>query len=85
MKEIFDKLRNFFSQYPQYIYLIIGIVFLILFIGAIKDKKWAIDPESSRQRFFYNTFGHQAFRLIISVVYLLGTIAGFGMAIIYTY
>ncbi len=83
MEEIFERLRTFFEKYPQYIYLIIGIVFLVLFVGVLKNKKWAIDPESGRQRFFYNTFGHKAFRFLIGTVYLLGTIAGFGSALLY--
>lgn len=85
MEEILNKLKDFFTKSPEYIYLTIGMVFLILFMGVLKDKKWAIDPNSGHQRFFYNTFGHKAFRLIIGVIYLLGLIAGFGMTMLYAF
>ena len=83
MKKILNDIKNFFIQFPEYIYLIIGIIFLVLFIGVIKNKKWAIDPESSNQRLFYNTFGHNAFRKFIGFVYLLGIISGFSGFLIY--
>lgn len=78
MEKILNDLKVFFSKSPEYIYLIIGIVFLVLFIGVLKDKNWAIDPASGNQRFFYNTFGRKAFRLFIGAICLLGVIAGFG-------
>lgn len=85
MEEILNNIKDFFTKSPEYIYLIIGLVFLTLFIGVLKNKKWAIDPNSGHQRFFYNTFGHQAFRIIIGGVYLLGMIAGFGMTMLYIF
>ena len=83
MEDIFNKLQAFFYASPEYIYLIIGIVFLVLFIGAVKDKTWAIDPESNAQRMFYNAFGHKVFRIFISGIYLMGTLAGFGGFLLY--
>lgn len=83
MEEILNNTKDFFTKSPEYIYLLIGIVFLILFIGTLKNKNWAIDPESNAQRFFYQTFGLATFRIVIAVVYLLGIIAGFGMSLFY--
>jgi hypothetical protein len=83
MDEIFNTLKDFFAASPEYIYLIVGIVFLVLLIGAIKDKKWAIDPESTSQRMLYNTFGHEVFRILIGGAYLLGTLSGFGGFVMY--
>ncbi len=83
MENIINDLKGFFTEFPEYIYLIIGIVFIVLFIGVLKNKSWAIDPESGNQRMFYNTLGHNAFRISIGVIYLLGTIAGFGGFFLY--
>lgn len=85
MEKTLNELNVFFTQSPQYIYFIIGVVFSVLFYGALKDKKWAIDPESGQQRFFYNTFGHKAFRIIVGVIYFLGIIVGFGMMLLFYY
>lgn len=84
MEKTLNDIKEFFIQFPQYIYLIIGIISLVLFIGVIKNKNWAIDPESGNQRMFYNTFGHNAFRKFIGFIYLLGIIAGFSGFLIYT-
>ncbi|MEW7280278.1 immunity 17 family protein [Aquimarina sp. 2201CG1-2-11] len=83
MEEQLNNLKDFFTDFPEYIYLIIGIVFIILFIGALKNKNWAIDPASGNQRMLYHTFGHKAFRIVISIIYLLGIIAGFGGFLLY--
>ncbi len=83
MEKILNSLKDFFVVYPEYIYLIIGIVFLVLFIGVIKNKNWSIDPESGNQRMFYKTFGHKTFRIFIGVIYVLGTIAGLGGFLLY--
>jgi len=83
MEKILNSLKEFFAEYPEYIYLIIGIVFLVLFIGALKNKNWAIDPANSTQKFNYEIFGHNAFRIFIGVIYLLATIAGFGGFFLY--
>ncbi|SEL49005.1 Immunity protein 17 [Aquimarina amphilecti] len=77
MEKILNNVKDFFTEFPEFIYLIIGIVFLVLFIGTVKNKNWAIDPESGNQRMFYNMFGHKTFRVFIGVVYILGTVAGF--------
>ncbi|WP_299117439.1 Imm17 family immunity protein [uncultured Winogradskyella sp.] len=83
MEELLNNLKDFFTKFPEYVYLIVGIVFLVLFIGVLKNKNWAIDPNSGNQRMFYNTFGHKSFRVVIGIVYLLGTIAGFSGFILY--
>ncbi|WP_298311100.1 immunity 17 family protein [uncultured Aquimarina sp.] len=83
MEKTLNRLKDFFAEYPQYIYLIIGIVFLVLFIGTLKNKNWAIDPANSTQKFNYEIFGHKAFRIFIGIIYLLGTIAGFGGFFLY--
>ncbi len=85
MEELLNNIKMFFTKYPEYIYLIIGIIFCVLFIGALKDKKWAIDPASGNQRLFYNRFGYKAFRRVISIIYLIGTIAGFGGFFVYLF
>ena len=85
MNEILNDIKEYFEKFPEYIYLIIGIVFLILFIGLLKNKNWAIDPESGNQRIFYNTFGRKAFKIFIGFVYVLGIIAGFSVFIIYKF
>lgn len=77
MEKKLNNIKEFFIEFPEYIYLIIGIVFLVLFIGVLKNKNWAIDPESGNQRMFYNTFGHNSFRKFIGFIYLLATISGF--------
>lgn len=73
-----EKAKAFFTEYPEYIYLITGVIFLILFIGTLKNKNWAIDPNSGYQRFFYNTFGRKAFRIVTGSVFLLAAITGIG-------
>ncbi len=83
MEKLFKNLKMFFTKHPEYIYLVIGVIFCVLFIGALKDKKWAINPESGHQRFLYNNFGHRVFRILISVIYLIATIAGFGGFLLY--
>lgn len=83
MEEVFNNIKEFFVEYPEYIYLIIGAVFLVLFIGVVKNKNWAIDPASGNQRLFYRWFGHKAFRICIGIIYLLGIIAGFGGFFLY--
>lgn len=91
MEELQTKLEAFLEQAktfsyanPEWIYLIIGIVFLVLFIGILKNKNWAIDPESGNQRFFYKTFGRTAFRIIVGGLFLFGSIAGFGGFYLYS-
>ncbi len=83
MEEILNNLSDFFTQSPEYIYLIVGVIFLIFLIGAIKDKKWAIDPANGNQRLFYKKIGHKSFRLIMSIVYLIGSISCFIMFLFY--
>lgn len=90
MGELSDKVETFFEQVkefsfanPQWIYLIIGVISLVLFIGILKNKSWAIDPNTGNQRLFYRTFGRTAFRIVIGSVFLLGTIAGFGLFLLY--
>ncbi len=85
MENLLNSLKVFFTKYPEYIYLIIGIVFFILFMGTLKDKKWAVTPQNMRQKDFYNTFGHKAFRIFIIGVYLVGIIAGFGGFLLYLF
>lgn len=79
MEHFFRKVEAFFVQSPEYIYLVIGIICLVLFIGILKNKDWAIDPNSDNQRFFYNNFGRTAFRFVVGMAFLMGTISGFGM------
>ncbi len=38
MEKLLNNIKLFFTQYPEYIYFIIGIIFCVLFIGALKDK-----------------------------------------------
>jgi len=85
MKEILKKIKNFFAEYPEYVYLLIGIISLVLFIGLLKNKNWAIDPSSGNQRMYYNTFGHNAFKKYIGIIYVLGMIAGFGCFFLYLF
>lgn len=79
LEVLFEQVKEFSSDNPYWIYLIIGIISLVFLIGILKNKKWAIDPSNGNQRFFYNLFGHNAFRVVASGVALLGVIAGFGM------
>lgn len=83
MEKVLNDIKGFFTEFPEYIYLIIGVVFLVLLIGALKNKNWAIDPESGNQRLFYQWFGHKVFRVFIGFVYLLGAIAGFSGFFLY--
>lgn len=76
MDEVFEKLQKFFANSPEYIYLIIAVVAFIFFIGFIKNKDWAIDPASGKQRLFYNSFGRNAFRVVGILVCLIAIIAG---------
>ncbi len=84
MEKILNDIKDFFIEYPEYIYAITGIVFLILFIGVLKNKNWAIDPESGNQRFFYQIFGRTTFKVIVGGIFLLGSIAGFGGFYLYS-
>ncbi|MFV0565094.1 MAG: Imm17 family immunity protein [Flavobacteriaceae bacterium] len=34
------------------------------------DKNWAITPNSSRQRFFYETFGRTGFRIASGIFFI---------------
>lgn len=74
MKEILNNIKNLFAQSPAYGYLLLGVMCLVLFIGTLKNKNWAIDPANSTQKFNYEIFGHSAFRIFIGVIYLLGVI-----------
>lgn len=82
---LFEQVKAFSFANPHWIYLIIGVISLVFFIGILKNKKWAIDPSNGNQRFFYNLFGHTAFRVVAAGVALLGTIAGFGMFALYLF
>ena len=55
----------------------------MLFIGTIKNKNWAIDPESGNQRLFYTTFGHNVVKVFIGIIYFLGMAGGFGGFLLY--
>lgn len=83
LESFFENLKQTFLKSPEWIYLIIGVTCLIMLIGIIQNKKWAIDPNSSNQRFFYNTFGHTAFRFVVGFIFLLGCIAGFSLFLLY--
>lgn len=78
MEKMLNNLNDFFTEFPEYIYLLIGFLFLVLFIGILKNKNWAVNPNSGNQRLFYQWFGPRALRVVIGFFFLLGTIGGFG-------
>jgi len=85
MDKIINPIKELLADSPEYIYLMIGFVFLILFIGVLLDKDWAISPGSTSQRSFYNNFGRKTFRVFTGIGYGLAVIAGFGVFFLYLY
>lgn len=83
MEQRLNKLQVFFKQSPEWIYLITGVVFFVLFVEIVRNKNWAISPSSGNQRFFYNTFGRKNFRIVIGTVYLFTSIIGIGGFLLY--
>lgn len=80
MEEVLEKLKMFFIQFPEYLYLIIGLLAILFLIGFIKDKNWAIDTANGQQSFFYNWFGRKTFRIVgimICLMAILGAVIAF--------
>lgn len=75
MDNLFSHIEIFFTENPHYFYLIAGVVFGILSMGHFMNKNWAIDPANSSQRFNYEIFGHNAYRIFMGIVFLIGAIA----------
>jgi hypothetical protein len=74
--DMLESIQRLLLSSPKYSYLIIGLIFLSFFIGVIKNKKWAIDPNSNHQRAAYNLFGRTLFRWFIGFIFLLGAFGG---------
>mgnify|MGYP000221085034 FL=1 len=77
MEEKFNQIKDFFGENPHYAYLSIGIVFLVLAIGHLTNKNWAIDPPNSTAKFNYEIFGHNAYRIVTGILFLIAAIACF--------
>lgn len=68
-------MKNFFYNSIHWFYLIVGIIFLVLFIGLLTNKKWAIDRFDYNQRFLFNILGPYTYRIFVGILLFLGSIS----------
>ncbi len=77
LNEIYAKFEAYFKANPRYAFYLVGVVLLIMGIGSILGKNWAIDPANSNQRLWYNFIGRKWFGIITGLTFILGAIAAF--------
>lgn len=77
MKELMNQAQEFMYSNPHYAYLLVGVVCGIFSIGNFKEKKWAVNLGSAKQRMLYDLFGEKRFARVLAIVFAMGSLAGF--------
>lgn len=77
MEKLLSEAKEFIEQNPEYGYILAGVVLLIVSIGNFLNWNWATSPADYKQRYWSSILGHDTFRRVMGLLFLIGSIACF--------
>ncbi len=82
LNKYYEKAEKFFTENPSYIWMVMAVIFIVMGIGSVLGKNWAVDPANGRQRGLYRLFGHKVFGIITGILFI---VAGLGSLAMFFY